>query len=306
MGTDWRVAFLGTFHPAVPTLTMLAKRGWVSCVVLPEEAAEKNSELIRIADEYGLPWSYAIDDIYQYDVNLVLASNYPKIVAAPILNRYPCVNTHWSALPKYRGMHGTAWALLNCDYRVGYSVHWMSEGFDEGDIIEQGFVMMQPEWDIMNLHSALAQSQADSVEALLGDYDSIDAWPRRQQAHAAATYVPRRVPADGEIDWQQGTERLWNLVRALPRPMYPGAFTFRGDEKIIIWKAQPADCPPYHCTSGQVVRKDGDAVWVKTGDTCLRVGEVESPSDGTGPRPAAQLLRLGDKLGRACSNAGDR
>jgi|GEM_PF-6330967 len=295
---DWRIAFLGTFHPAVPTFEALSIRGWARTLVLPEEAGWKNDELLRLASEHGVPHTYDLADVSSADVDLVLAANYPKIVPASMLESLPCVNTHWSALPKYRGIHGTAWALINCDYDIGFTVHWMSEGFDEGDIIHQGFVRMQPDWDISDLHRELARAQADAVVRLLEEFDSPTDWPRRPQDHGAATYVPRRHPEDGEIDWSWTSERIWNLVRALTAPMYPGAFTFRGAERLTIWKARPAPCPPYFCTHGQVVRKTGDSVWVKAGDTCVEVHEVEWAEGGEGPMPAAQVLRLGEKLGR--------
>ncbi len=294
----WRIALLGTYHPAVPTLEQLVERGWISVVIMPEDTGDKNAKLMQICRTRGVPFSFDLGDIEHHDVNLVLAANYPKLVPAEVLDKYPCINTHWSALPKYRGVHGTAWALLNADYRIGCTVHWMERAFDEGDVLAQEFVTMTADMDINGLHELLAEKQAEAVICLLDEKLHSGRWRGNPQDHLRATYVPQRLPEDGIIDWSWPTERIWNFVRALPAPKYPGAFTFLDNRKLIVWKARPAECPSYFCTSGQVVRvRKGIGVWVKTGDTCLEVEEVEIEGSGMGKQPAEVVLKRGTKLG---------
>ncbi|MGX8894802.1 bifunctional UDP-4-amino-4-deoxy-L-arabinose formyltransferase/UDP-glucuronic acid oxidase ArnA, partial [Enterobacter cloacae] len=43
---------------------------------------------------------------------------------------------------------------------------------------------------------------------------------------------------DGLIDWNADAKTVHNLVRAVTEP-YPGAFTFLGERKMIIWRARP-------------------------------------------------------------------
>ena len=293
----WKIAFLGTYHPAVPTLQRLAAKGYISIIILPQQVGSKNDQLFDIAREYPLPWSYDLSEIENHDFNLILAANYPNLVPKRYLSIYPCINTHWSLLPKYRGVHPTAWALLNQDYTVGVSVHWMDEEFDTGDIIAQDTTILGPDEDILHLHKRLADLQARLIESLLQDHDGIETWPRVAQDHDQAVYVPRRLPEDGIISWNWPTERIWNLVRALPSEMYPGAFTYLGTQKLIIWKAQPVACPAYFSTPGQVVRViKGRGVWVKTTDTCLELQEIQLEGEDC-PQHADKLLKRGDKLG---------
>lgn len=294
---NWNIALLGTFHPAVETFRRLAEEGWICVLIVPESAGYKNDELLRLADEYEVPWSYELSDVEKYEVNLLLAANYPKIVPAAYLERYPCINTHWSELPKYRGVHPTAWALLNEDYEVGVTAHWMEEDFDEGDILGQAFVDVTSEMNIQDLHDRLTDVQADLVLRILRNREERGRWESRPQNHEQATYVPKRVPEDGIIHWTWPTERIWNLVRALPAPKYPGAFTYLDGRKLVVWEAKPAQTPSYFSTPGQVVRVLRDeGVWVKTGDTCIQVETVELEGRDE-PEPADQVLRRGDKLG---------
>jgi methionyl-tRNA formyltransferase len=299
----WNIAFLGTFHPAVPTLRALLERSWVRVVVLPELAGNKNEDLIALCKKHGTPYTYTLADVENHDVNLILAANYPTVVPASYLKKYPCVNTHWSALPNYRGVHGTAWALLNADYDVGCSIHWMGEDFDVGDLITQVYVRMEPDMNILDLHRELAQKQAEAVVHLLERYGSPEEWPRTAQEHERATYVPQRHPEDGLIDWAWPTERIWNLVRALPSPLYPGAFTYLDGRRLVIWKARPVECPEYFSTPGQVVRVvKGNSVWIKTGDTCLEVENVQFEGAAE-PARADTVLKRGAKLGFSASLA---
>lgn len=294
---NWKIAFLGTFHPAVPTLELLANKGYVSVLIVPSQAGAKNDALLRIAQRHDLPWSYDLTDMDRHDVNLILAANYPNLVPRRYLDRLACINTHWSLLPSYRGVHPTAWSILNHEYEVGVSVHWMEDEFDTGDIIVQGTTTMGREENILDLHRRLARIQAELVGALLQNHDTPSTWPRSPQDPSRAVYVPQRTPEDGIISWEWSSERIWNLVRALPREMYPGAFSYLNSKRLTIWKARPVDCPAYFATPGQVVRVIKDqGVWVKTGDTCLELQELQLEGDDL-PRNADQLLKRGDKLG---------
>lgn len=48
-----RVALLGTFHPAVPTLQRLVEREQIAILIVPEQAGTKNDDLVAIAVESG-------------------------------------------------------------------------------------------------------------------------------------------------------------------------------------------------------------------------------------------------------------
>jgi len=289
------IAYLGTYHPAEDTLLRLAKKSQVSILIMPEEAGYKNDELIRISEEYKIPWSYNLEDISAYDVDIILAANYPKLVPVDYLNKYYCLNTHWSALPKYRGVHPTAWAVINGDEEIAVTVQLMDEEFDTGDILKQGFIRMELDMDIVNLHDKLSILQADLVDQVLDRYIETGEWNSTTQDESLSSYVPVRVPDDGIIDWNDSAKRIWNLVRAVPPPVYPGAFSFFNNEKIIISKAVIAKTSNYYCTVGQVVRVlKGNGVWIKAGEGCLEVSEIIFQGQIIA---ASEILKRGDRLG---------
>ena len=71
----------------------------------------------------------------------VVVLNGTRIVSAKTLSCIdaPFINIHAGITPKYRGVHGGYWALVDRDYEnCGVTIHLVDEGIDTGDIIYQG------------------------------------------------------------------------------------------------------------------------------------------------------------------------
>jgi folate-dependent phosphoribosylglycinamide formyltransferase PurN len=69
--------------------------------------------------------------------------NGTRIISKKVLASVNCpfINTHAGITPKYRGVHGTYWALYNNDSEnSGVTVHFVDEGIDTGNIIKQSHV----------------------------------------------------------------------------------------------------------------------------------------------------------------------
>ena len=52
-----------------------------------------------------------------------------------------------------------------------------------------------------------------------------------------ATYYGKRNPEDGIICWDKNSYEIDRLIKASTTP-HPGAYSYSGNEKIIIWKAK--------------------------------------------------------------------
>lgn len=66
--------------------------------------------------------------------------NGTRIISKKVLESVQCkfINTHVGITPKYRGVHGTYWALVNKDIKnSGVTVHFVDTGIDTGNIIYQ-------------------------------------------------------------------------------------------------------------------------------------------------------------------------
>lgn len=152
-----------------------------------------------------------------------------EILGIPTLG---CINFHGSLLPKYRGRAPLNWAILNGEKEVGATVHFITKGLDDGDILCQESVKVDDDESIASLlnkiyviYQRLSRQIVDRL--LRGDYKGTP------QDESLATAFPARRPSDGAIDWNQPAKIVRRLVRATSKP-YPGAFTFYKNHKLIV------------------------------------------------------------------------
>jgi methionyl-tRNA formyltransferase len=97
--------------------------------------------------------------------------------------------------------------------------------------------------------------------------------PRVPQDASRASVWPRRTPADGIIDWETRASFLYDWVRAQTRP-YPGAFTFLGDQKVVVWRARPVELEE-SAPAGTIVAERPDGHVVACGEGGLLLEEIE-------------------------------
>ncbi len=74
----------------------------------------------------------------------IVIVNGTRIISKKVLSAVDCkfINTHAGITPKYRGVHGTYWALVNDDIKnSGVTVHFVDAGIDTGNIINQALVV---------------------------------------------------------------------------------------------------------------------------------------------------------------------
>ena len=167
--------------------------------------------------------------------DFVFSFYYRSLLPDAILNlaRKGAYNLHGSLLPHYRGRAPVNWVLVKGETRTGVTLHHMVARADAGDIVAQAAV------DIMYEDTAfiLQHRLLDATKTLLAEQLPLIAKgtaPRIKQDITKGNYCGRRTSADGQIDWTQPAETTRNLIRAVTQP-YPGAFSFIGGTKILIW-----------------------------------------------------------------------
>jgi len=147
------------------------------------------------------------------DCDLLICLSYPKTLKKRDLKRYKhgCINLHTSLLPKYRGRHPLRWAMINNEEELGVTVHYMSEGIDEGDIILQDSIVH----DVMlTYREALCQLIELGREMMLKAVMQIATGTvyRRKQLEQVSSYYPRRTEKDNVI---VASQKAFNKIKAL-------------------------------------------------------------------------------------------
>lgn len=88
--------------------------------------------------------STVLQKINEINPDLIIV-NGTRIIHKENLEQFPClaINTHAGITPKYRGVHGTYWALANRDpENSGVTIHQVDVGIDTGKIIAQTKVVV--------------------------------------------------------------------------------------------------------------------------------------------------------------------
>lgn len=214
----------------------------------PDNAGENNffGSVARLAAEQGIT-VYApedvnhplwVDRIRAMAPEVIFSFYYRNLLCDEILNLAPkgAFNLHGSLLPKYRGRAPLNWVLVNGEKETGVTLHRMTNRADAGDIVAQQSVAIADSDVALTLHRKLCAAS----QTLLGDALAkirSGQTDERVQDHSQATYVGRRIPEDGRLEWEKPAQALHNLVRAVSDP-WPGAFGFVGTNKFIVWKSR--------------------------------------------------------------------
>ncbi|MDD5483777.1 MAG: bifunctional UDP-4-amino-4-deoxy-L-arabinose formyltransferase/UDP-glucuronic acid oxidase ArnA [Kiritimatiellae bacterium] len=169
--------------------------------------------------------------------DVIFSFYYRQMVKQPILDIPPrgCFNLHGSLLPKYRGRCPVNWVLINGEKETGVTLHYMTPRPDDGDIVSQARVKIDGNDTARTLFGKMTLAAVKLLDEALPLISAGKAM-RKKQNNSLATYFGGRRPEDGEIDWSKDADQISNLVRAVTKP-YPGAFTFSGGRKIIVWSA---------------------------------------------------------------------
>ncbi|MGX9742731.1 bifunctional UDP-4-amino-4-deoxy-L-arabinose formyltransferase/UDP-glucuronic acid oxidase ArnA [Pseudocitrobacter corydidari] len=214
----------------------------------PDNAQENHffGSVARLAAEQGIA-VYAPDDVNHplwidriraMAPDVIFSFYYRHLLSDAILSLAPKggFNLHGSLLPKYRGRAPLNWVLVNGEQETGVTLHRMVKRADAGDIVAQQKVIIAENDNALSLHRKLcAASQTLLHDALLQIRENRT--HERKQDENQATYVGRRTPEEGRLEWENPAHVLHNLVRAVSDP-WPGAFSFVGQTKFIVWKSR--------------------------------------------------------------------
>jgi len=227
----------------------LLKHGYeITAVFTHQDDPNENlwfESVAELAARHGIP-VFAPEDINHplwveriraLDPDILFSFYYRHMVGAEVLGipASGCLNLHGSLLPKYRGRCPVNWALVHGESETGVTLHYMTVKPDAGDIVGQTRLAISDDDSAHTLHERLTAKASELLDQALPLLREGKA-PRTPQDKAQASYFGGRKPADGEIDWSKPATTVRNLVRAVTRP-YPGAFSFIGNRKIMVWQA---------------------------------------------------------------------
>ena len=144
LGTGWesletlKVLFENPNFEVVCVITSPDKKIGRKQIVTPsavkEYALEKNIPVVHTEKKKE---NY-IKILKKYNPDIGICKAFGEIIPKEFLRypKYGCINIHFSILPKHRGAVPIQKAILEGEKETGITIMLMSEGLDEGDILE--------------------------------------------------------------------------------------------------------------------------------------------------------------------------
>ncbi len=179
--------------------------------------------------------------ILKFQPDCVVVSSYNQILPPSLIELSTFINVHYSPLPQYRGRANVNWAMINDEPCAAISIHKISPGLDEGNILFQQLIPIHIHDTIGVIYDKLNQIQGQHLGKTV--VNSFNGYEGIEQNSAEATYCCTRLPEDGEINWSASTRSIDCLIRALAPP-FPGAYTYFQGKKLLLWETNSVNHPP--------------------------------------------------------------
>ncbi|MBU3665048.1 MAG: phosphoribosylglycinamide formyltransferase [Chthoniobacterales bacterium] len=130
------------------------------CIVPPSPRGKLDGETER----------KIVDALRARDVDLVALAGFMRIVGSVLLSAYPrrIINIHPSLLPAHRGSRAWEKALAAGDKTTGCTVHYVDDGVDTGEIIEQCEVPVLAGDTADTLHARIQKAEHELYPAVIG------------------------------------------------------------------------------------------------------------------------------------------
>lgn len=237
----------GTFAGTILTSLLREKYDVVAVFTKPDKTIHKNSgpkeNLVKEISEANNISAYqpeklndqVISQIKKINPDLIVIVAYGKIIPREIIDipRFGCVNVHPSLLPKFRGPSPIQNALLAGEKETGTTIMLINEKMDEGDILAQEKMAIDPD----DTYPTLSQKLASLSAYLL--LKTLPLWIQNKitplpQDHSKATLCQLIEREDGLIVWEEYAEKIYDRYRALFS--WPGIFSFwkNGNDTVRI------------------------------------------------------------------------
>lgn len=117
------------------------------------------------------------DSLYEVikskDPDLIISVSMNQIMKERLLTLAPMgsINVHCAPLPKYAGMSPYVWALANNEAQSAATIHFMTEGLDEGDIILQEDVLVKSNDTAFNLFYRCCLAASDQLVRVVSRFE---------------------------------------------------------------------------------------------------------------------------------------
>jgi UDP-4-amino-4-deoxy-L-arabinose formyltransferase/UDP-glucuronic acid dehydrogenase (UDP-4-keto-hexauronic acid decarboxylating) len=247
-------------------------------------------DIRKFCDENAIEFTYVDDytlkseipDALLTDIDLLWVCGWQRLIPKTFLDlpRHGAVGAHGSCdgITKGRGRSPQNWAILVGAKTFEISVFRLTNGVDDGAVISTEIFDIDTFDNIQTSYIKSAISVAKCITKIYRDPSILDGALKQS---GTSEYLPKRIPSDGNIDWNMSVKDIYNQVRALTDP-YPNARTFLGEVELFIKRALPI-VSKSEFEPGFIVDKFSDkGLLVAAKDGYLLIEDYESNTENNG------------------------
>ncbi len=292
-----RIVYMGTPEFAVAPLEALINKGYkvVGVVTVADKPSGRGlkvteSAVKKYAVEKGIPvlQPEKLKDpaflehlaAFKADLFVVVAFRMlPEVVwKMPPLGTF---NLHAALLPQYRGAAPINWAVINGEKITGVTTFMIDKDIDTGGILLRQECRIAEDDTAGDVHDKLMPLGADLVVETVEGIIQKNIETRVQRSFIQGSEVlkpaPKLTKELCQIDWNQPTVKIYNLIRGLSP--YPAAFTEivrEGEEpvQLKIYKAEKMETASA-AAPGSILTDGKTYLAIATADGAISLQDIQ-------------------------------
>lgn len=216
-----------------------------------------------------------------FEPRILVSIQYDQILRDALFSTIncPCLNLHFSLLPRNRGVAPVAWAVINGDRETGATLHHMTKDIDAGDLVADRTVPIDAGQTARDVYDAISAAAVELFEECYPFTDELLATRLRQDRSQASYHANGAFDFSyTRIDWNLPSVELHRRIRSLIFPpfQYP-QFAVNGrlvDVRRIAAELGPATTAP----PGVVVAHSPAAMDVAAVGGMIRIIDLGDPN----------------------------
>jgi methionyl-tRNA formyltransferase len=286
-----RIVFMGTPAFAVTSLDALIKSGCdiVGVITAPDKPAGRGQKISQSAvKEYAIANGLKVlqpeklkdqaflDELKSLGADLFVVVAFrmlPDIVwTMPIRGT---VNLHASLLPQYRGAAPINWVLINGERESGVTTFFLKHDIDTGNLLFTEKITLTGNETAGELHDRLMNKGAGLLVKTVKGIESgrYSEYPQSQLVeNGEVKHAPKIFKETCLIDWNQPTDKVYNLIRGLS-PI-PTAYTLLNGKVLKVYKTEKQETTP-DIQPGHFVTDNKTYLSFATADGLLNLVDVQ-------------------------------
>ena len=241
-----KIILFGTFDGVMQILENIDDSTRIVSIVGPSIRPSELKLLAKLSKKIDIPlitqpkqnsleYKDFILQIQNLNYDSIISNCYSMIIRPDVLMycNYNAINIHWSLLPLNRGPNPIQWSLIKNEKITGATIHFIDDGLDTGDIIEQEIVNIKSKDTWVNIKEKLILVSNLLIKETLPKLFQ-NKYTRRKQNELIATKNSRLNSDFPKINFSIMNDlEIYNLIRAQVKPL-TGAYLDTENERIYF------------------------------------------------------------------------